>query len=483
MNPIELVSPPAPLERVPTVRARIGLVAGGLGTYWSQFPDLLPTLKKSASRISARLASLGADVVDAGFVSDAVQGGAAADELRRSNCDLIVLFVSTYMTDGQVLPIFKYGGAPVLLVCLQPGRSMDHDNFDTGDFLAYAGFAGLPEICVGLQRLGLPVRSISGYLEDERAWAKIEKWVRAAGVAAALRRARFGMMGHLYPGMFAAASNITATSASFGGHVEILEFDDLRIRYEKVTDQETQEILDIVEQCFEIDPKADRENIRFQSRVAAALNRLVADYDLDTLAYFHFGHDNEIHQRLGAGFAIGATLLCSRGIPAVTEFELRAAIAMYVTDQFGMGGTLTEGQALDFDRGVTEIGHNDAVDMAITARKPLLRSLDVYHGKAGGGVSVEVGMREGPVTQFSIGELANGKLRFIASEGTVVPGPHFKIGNTTSRVDFGCDPADWCDAWSMSGSTHHWSMGVGHCADEIRILAELLGIEYVRIQP
>ncbi len=134
-------------------------------------------------------------------------------------------------------------------------------------------------------------------------------------------------------------------------------------------------------------------------------------------------------------------------------------------------------------RACAEIGHNDAADMAITARKPLLRSLAVYHGKAGGGVSVEVDLAEGPTTQFSIGELANGRLRFIASEGTVVPGPHMRIGNTTSRVDFGCDPADWCDAWSMSGSTHHWSMGVGHCAEEIAILADLLGIEFRRVQP
>lgn len=477
------VSAPPPLQRVPSVRPRVALVAGGLGNYWPQFPELLPTLKASAARINERLTELGANVFDAGFVSDAVEGAAAADNIRRADCDLIVLFVSTYMTSGQVIPIFKYGGAPVLLVCLQPGKSMAHETFGTGDWLAYAGFAGLPEIGVGLERLGLPVRSISGYLESDAAWAKIGRWVKAAGVAAALRHARFGVMGHLYPGMFDIASNITAIQSAVGGHVEILELDDLRIRFEKVTDAETQEIVDVVEKTFDIDAGADRENIRFQSRVAVAINRLIEDYDLDTLSYFHFGHNGEIHQRLGAGFPIGATLLASRGIPTSTEADFRAAIAMYVTDQLGMGGTLTEGQALDFDRGVAEIGHNDAADMAITARKPVLRSLAVFHGKAGGGVSVEVDIAEGPVTQFSIGELANGKLRFIASEGTVVPGPHITIGNTTSRVDFGCDPADWCDAWSTSGSTHHWSMGVGHCAEEIRVLADLLGIEYRRVQP
>ena len=30
------------LERITTRKTRIGLVAGGLGAYWPQFPDLLP---------------------------------------------------------------------------------------------------------------------------------------------------------------------------------------------------------------------------------------------------------------------------------------------------------------------------------------------------------------------------------------------------------------------------------------------------------
>ncbi|MFD6276357.1 arabinose isomerase [Streptomyces sp. NPDC060209] len=477
------VVPPAPLTRVPTHHARIGLVTGGLGNYWPQFPGLLPTIESSAARIRDHIAGTGAFVEYAGVVSDPVAGAAAAERLRRADCDLIVVFVATYMTSAQVLPVFKYGGAPILLVSLQPSPSMDHATFGTGDWLGYAGFAGLPEIGVALERLGMPVRSVSGHLDDSRAWARIDRWVRAAGVVRALRGARHGMMGHLYPGMFDIATNITAITGTLGGHVEVLEFDDLKLRYDKVTDAETEKVLDVVDQVFDLDPGADRANVRFQARVSAALDHLVEDYGLDTLAYFYFGEEDTLLQRLGAGFAIGATLLSSRGIPTVTEYEVRAATAMYVLDQFGAGGTLTEGQALNFDDGVCEVGHNDAADTAITARKPLLRSLDVYHGKSGGGVSVEVDIAQGPVTQYSIGELRDGRLKFIASEGTVVDGPLLRIGNTTSRVDFGCDPGDWADAWSRSGSTHHWAMGVGHRAADIEALADLLGAEYLRVQP
>lgn len=481
-HPFPVVAP-RPLSRVTYGTPKIALVSGGLGVYWGQFDGLLDTVRASAATIAARMESIGATVTDFGVVSDPVDGAAAADRIRRADVDLIVLFVSTYMTSAQVLPIFKYGGAPVLLVCLQPGRSMDHENFGTGDWLGYAGSAGLPEMCVALERLGLPARSVSGYLDDERAWTKIGRYVRATGVMANLRRGRYGLLGHLYPGMFDIASNITSTYSTFGGHVEILELDDLRRFYDGVTDADTEAALGTVERVFAIDDGADRENIRFQARVSVALDRLIEEYDLDTLAYFHMGNSDDIYSRLATAFPIGATLLSTRGIPTVTEFELRAGIAMFITGQLGGGGTFTEGQALDFDRGHVELGHNDAADGSITSARPVLRNLEVFHGKSGGGASVEATVRPGPVTQFSIGEMHDGRLRFIASEGAAVPGPAIRIGNTTTRVDFGCDPGDWTDAWAQSGSTHHWSMAVGHLAKDIEVLADLLGAEFRLVQP
>lgn len=55
-------------------RSRIGLVSGGLGAYWPQFPALLPQLKRSARHVTERLAAFDAEVVDVGFISDAEEG-------------------------------------------------------------------------------------------------------------------------------------------------------------------------------------------------------------------------------------------------------------------------------------------------------------------------------------------------------------------------------------------------------------------------
>lgn len=471
------------LPRITPRPTTVGLVAGGLGAYWPQFPDLLPQLQSSARRVSQRIQGLGCDVVDAGFISDAEQGARAAETLRAAGCDLIVGFLTTYMTASMLVPIAQRSGAPVLLINLQPTEKMDHATFGTGEWLAYCGACPLPEMASSFARVGVPFRSVSGYLEDERAWARIGRWISAAGVRGALRAGRHGLMGHLYPGMLDVSTDLTLVSANFGGHVEVLEFDDLRVRAAAVTDDQVDERMDLARTVFELDPSVQEEDFRWAARVSVGLDRLVDDFGLDSLAYYHRGLEGEQHERLGAGMILGASLLTARGVPACGEYELRTSLAMLITDRLGGGGSFTELQALNFADNVVEMGHDGPAHLQISGRRPLLRGLGVYHGKRGWGVSVELDVRPGPVTAFGLAQERDGSFRFITSPGTVVPGSLLQIGNTTSRVDFGCDPGEWTDAWSASGMSHHWALGTGDLSAELRATAELVGAEITEVVP
>ncbi|WP_232664278.1 L-fucose/L-arabinose isomerase family protein [Pseudonocardia sp. TRM90224] len=471
------------LTRVPPRRTTIGLVAGGLGAYWPQFPDLLPQLRRSAERVSQRVRELGdVDVVDVGFISDAQEGAAAAERLRAAGCDLIIGFLTTYMTASMLVPVAQRSGSPVLLINLQPTEKMDHKSFDTGAWLAYCGACPLPEMANAFERAGVAFRSVSGYLEDERAWARIGRWVAAAGVRGALRHGRHGLMGHLYPGMLDVSTDLTSVTTQLGGHVEVLELDDLRVRVDGVTDDEVKDRIALVEDVFDIDAGVNPDDLAWGARVSVGLDRLVDEFALDSIAYYHRGLGGEQHERLGAGMILGASLLTARGVPAAGEYELRNSIAMLVMDRLGAGGSFTELQALNFVDGVVEMGHDGPAHLAISSRRPLLRGLGVYHGKRGWGVSVEFDVNHGPVTVCGLGQRRDGRYVMVVAEGQVVPGPLLEIGNTTSRVDFGCDPGEWVDAWSASGVDHHWALGTGHRAADLAAVAELLELEFVQVR-
>jgi L-arabinose isomerase len=419
-----------------------------------------------------------AEVIDVGFISDAVEGSQAAEKLRTADCDLIVLFLTTYLTSSMVLPIAQKGNTPVLVIDLQPSEKMDHENFDTGDWLAYCGQCSVPEVGNVFMRAGIPFRSVSGWLKQESAWRKIENWISAAHIRAALKEARHGLMGHVYPGMLDVSTDMTLMPVTFGSHIEVLEFDDLRELVLQVTEKEVQERKKLASDIFTIDDSVNDEDFSWGAQVSVGLDRLVEQFDLDTLAYYHRGLNGEFHERLGAGMILGASLLTARGIPSTGEYELRTTVAQLATQVVGAGGSFTEIQALNFEDGVVEMGHDGPAHLAVSSRDPLLRGLGVYHGKRGWGVSVEFDVTQGPVTLLGLGQDRDGKLAFTCSEGNVIPGPLLAIGNTTSRVDFGRDPGEWVDEWSSTGVGHHWSLSIGNRADTYKAAASLLGIDF-----
>jgi len=268
-----------------TGRPRISRHA--LAAYWPQFPGLREHILGSTAQVASRLRGYGAEVIDAGFIDDATQAGTAADRLRTAGCDLVVFFVPTYLTASMVLPVAQRADAPMVILNLQPSASMDHDTFGTGQWLTYCGACPVPEIGNTFLRAGIIFRPISGHLHDDRAWVQLERWINAAAAARALRTGRVGVMGHLYPGMLDVSTDLTLLPARLGGHVEVIEFDDLRELVSAASAADVEDILQQTRGLFDVDDSVDKEDLRWGASVAAGLQHLVEQFQLDSLAYYH----------------------------------------------------------------------------------------------------------------------------------------------------------------------------------------------------
>lgn len=465
--------------------AKVGVFGIGLAAYWPQFAGLRERCEGYQRRVEERVSDLGAEVVSAGLVDDAHGARAAGDAFAAAGVDLVICHAVTYATSSQVIPTLQRAGVPVLLAGLQPTPSLDYARTDTAEWLANCAACCVPEIAGACVRCRIPYDTVAGTIDgDERAWSKIGSWVRAAGVVRALRNARLGFMGHVYAGMLDMYSDFTAFHADLGAHVEVLEIDDLASRVAAAAPVQVAAKLEEIRASFDwadpsTDPIAapiDDASLDWSARVAVGLDRLVADFDLDGLTYYYRGLGGNEAERLGAGVIVGNSLLTARGVPTSGEGDLKTNVAQLILDRLGAGGSYTEFYALDFDEQFTLMGHDGPAHVAIAEGRPTLRNLKLYHGKRGSGLSVECRVRYGPITIVGCTQTAEGRLKLLVAEGESVPGATFRIGNTNSRLRFSRPPAEFFEAWCAEGPTHHVALGVGHRAQDVRRIAQLLDL-------
>lgn len=468
---------------------KVGLFGIGLDTYWDQFDGLLERLEGYQARIRGRLERPGVAVVDVGMVDTVEKARAAAARFQREDVGLIFLYVSTYALSATVLPVVQKVGVPVVVLNLQPTKAIDYDWFNglkdratmTGEWLANCQACIVPEVASVFMRAGIPFHQITGALDEEEAWNEIVDWLDAGRVAQIMRENRLGLLGHYYNGMLDIYSDPTMQSVFFGSHVEHLEMDQLLAIRRSVTDEDVRRTTSAIHEMFEVADDCDPDEIERAARTAAALDRMVDEHRLGTLAYYYEGAPGGALEDLVGSVIAGTSMLTARGVPVAGEYDFKNAQAMKILDAFGAGGSYTEFYAMDFEEDVLLMGHDGPGHIRIAEGKPKLKPLVLYHGKPSQGLSVEMAVKHGPVTILAVVQTADGRLKLLTAEGESVPGPILEIGNTNSRYRFPIGVKAYVDRWCREGPHHHCAVGVGHIASKLYKLGALLDLEVVQI--
>jgi L-arabinose isomerase len=469
---------------------RIGLFSIGLDAYWPQFSGLKEKLLAYNRQIARRLGRDGVEVVNLELVDSPEKAVSAGHRFREADVDIIFLHVATYALSSAVLPVVRRAKTPVVILNLAPGAAIDYSSFNqlqdrgkmTGEWLAWCQACPVPEIANVFQRSRIPFFQVTGMLENEpAAWNEIEAWTDAAKVAHTMEHNRLGLMGHYYGGMLDIYSDLTLQCAVFGGHIEMVEVDELAALRKAVTIAAVAERVTKFRATFDVEPDCPTDEIERAARTSVALDELVECHALGSMAYYYQGVGNPANEDAISSIILGTSLLTARGIPVAGEYEVKNVQAMKIVAAFGAGGSFSEFYATDFEDDVILMGHDGPGHLAIAKGRTKVRPLGVYHGKVGRGLSVEMSVRNGPVTLLSVVQTVDGKLKLLMAEGESTPGPILQIGNTNSRYRFPVGVRAFITDWNSHGPAHHCVIGVGHIADKIRKFGELLGIESARV--
>jgi len=465
---------------------KVGLFGIGLEAYWDQFAGLKERLENYLKVVETKISQYSGEVVNLGLIDNPEKAVAAGHDFRRADVDIIFLYVTTYALSATVLPVVQRAKVPVIILNLSPEANIDYAVFNqmtdrtkmTGEWLAYCSACPVPEIANVFKRSNIRFFQITGILENDPAsWNEIGEWMEAAQVANTMFHNRMGAMGHYYSGMLDIYTDLTLQMATFGGHIEIIEVDELSALRNKVQPSEIKERVKYFHEVFSIQPDCPNEELERAARTSLALDMLVQQYDLGSLAYYYKGTGISENEDTMSSIILGTSLLTARNIPVAGEYEIKNAQAMKIMDSFGAGGSFSEYYAMDFKDDVVLMGHDGPGHLKIAEGKTKVRPLTVYHGKVGKGLSVEMAVKHGPVTLLSVVESSDGKIILLVAEGESVSGPILEIGNTNSRYRFSIGARKFVNDWNEQGPAHHCAIGVGHIASKIKKLADLLGIQ------
>lgn len=469
---------------------KIGLFGIGLEAYWAQFDGLHKRLSGYVDIVAGRLNGYGAEVLNLGLIDTPEKAFEAGHRFRKEDVDLIFLYVTTYALSATVLPVVKRAGVPVIILNLSPEAAIDYQWFNnlndrtrmTGEWLAYCSACPVPEIANVFKRAGIAFYQITGMLHDDPpAWQEVEEWIAAAKVMHTMYHNHLGVMGNYYGGMLDIYSDLTLQCAVFGGHIEIIEVDELSFLRSEVSPQEVNEKIKVFNEVFDVQPDCSTFELERAARTSVALDKLVQLHHLGSMAYYHKGKGNAQNEDTMSSVILGNSLLTAHGVPVAGEYEIKNAQAMKIMDTFGAGGSFTEYYAMDYNDDVVLMGHDGPGHIVIAEGKIKVKPLQVYHGKIGNGLSVEMSVRHGEVTLLSVVETGDGKIQLLMAEAESVPGPILEIGNTNSRYRFAVGARRFVEEWNRHGPAHHCAVGVGHIASKIKKLGSLLGVETVQV--
>ncbi len=460
-------------------KARIGVFAVALGAYLPQFPSLVEEFRGQFEDFKKTLPGT-IEIVDGGVVSNKEQAMAAGDRFRAADVDLVILQLLTYSNSCTMLPAIRDINVPVVLVNVQKKRVPDYENTDIETWLGTLYACGaVGEMVADLERAGKRHAVITGVVEggDPGVQAEIEDWCKAAQVRRRFRDTNLAQIGRPYPAMMDLYIDETNLYNRMSLYTKQFDWEKMWVIADNITDEEAirakaQDILD----TFEIEGGGTIEKVWDMAKYVVAFEQWVKDEQIAFVASHYDGFAQGKAGVLDSMLIPAFSMLIKQGVACAVEGDIKVAMAMSILKTISGMGQLSEMYSIDFDDDICIIGHSGSGDADISAKKPTMKIVPVFHGKTGGGYLTQFYPHLGPVTYLGITQDMDGNFKFVVAEGVNEEGPIFTFGDTNMRTRFTIGAREFCNRWSEAGPTHHMAAASGRHIETILKVAKIFNV-------
>jgi len=394
--------------------------------------------------------------------------------------DGIMIMMLTYSPGQRIVPALKKNNLPIMLANIQPLPSVTQE-WNMEHLTYNQGIHGAQDNMNAIVRLGINCPVVTGNWKEEEFKNFVKDWALAAQAAKALKRTRIAVVGRM-PGMGDITFDSSALLKKLGVEVVDESMGKIYSYLEKVTKEEIEKVKAENAKNFEIDPNIKEDQYNFAAKFQVAIEKFLEDGEYDGFSiYFDSVKDDGRFEQLPM---MAASNLMAKGYGYGAEGDALVATAVIVGHILGEVGHFTEMYAMDFERDSVFMSHMGEGNWKVARKDKPIKLIDRFLGigDLNNPPTVLFNVQPGEGTIVSLAPICEGNFRLVISKGEVIdsedypnvemPYFHFKPDNGVRKS---------MTEWLKNGGTHHQCFNIGDTTRRWELLAEMIGIECVRV--
>jgi L-arabinose isomerase len=451
----------------------IGLLAHYLELYDRLVPAARSRIDAFGALIAGELRARGAQVIESGICRVRGEFQAAVEHFERSDADIIVSLHLAYSPSLESADALAASKLPLVVLDTTPASAYGPGQ-EPEELLYNHGIHGVQDLCNVLIRRGRRFEIEAGHWQKSDVLDRVVAWANAAATIRRLTTARVGRIGEPFEGMGDFAVPPDTLKATLGITTVECPFERLASFLPAETDPEVAAEMETDLEAYDA-PEMDAGLHRSTTRACLAVRRWI---EADGLSAFTMNFER-FHADCGMPTVpfLEASKAMARGIGYAGEGDVMTAAFVGALASAWPDTTFTEMFCPDWDGGAIYVSHMGEMNLRLTASRPRLYAKPLPW--------VAVGT---PV--LAVGRLRGGQATF----ADLAPAPGDTCRLLTAHVDMldvaGEDRhadcvrgwfrppmpvADFLEAYSRDGGTHHAALVYGDVADDLSRVARLMG--------
>ena len=462
-------------------KARVGLL-GLMFDLYDALPELKPTMAGFAGRLAETLAPF-AEADFPGVCTTREQAARAVAGFEAAGADLIVVVLLTYAPSHIALPSLLRTRLPLLIFNTQelPGVGPATLAADTDK---NHGMHGVQDLANVLLRAGRSFHIVTGHYQAAQALAEVKAWCDAARVVRHLAGMKIGLIGYAMEGMGDFGLDETAFLTQIGAEVHHIAMRSLAAAAQSAPQAAIAAQMALDRQRFQLDPAITETEHEASVRLAWALRETLIGGGMHGFASHFLAVGRE--GWLDTLPFLAASSLLADGYWFGGEGDVTSAAAVCMMQALAGQANFTEMFTMDFAGNAILMMHMGEGNWRMARADEPVRVL-----RSGIVALVDVRVRPlllafslepGPATLVSLTTVADGKLKFVVTEGEVLDFPYVPdLGRPHTKFRPAGDLGDFLTRFSIEGGSHHQALAYGRWAGTVEKIAALLGVECARV--